>query len=83
MLEIIKDIIVKWDPIGLMEYAPPDEYDNECHLILEALIKKQASLGKIIYDVFVDNFGEEFQVDLAKCMDVAAEIENRAIRIIN
>ena len=28
MLEIIKDIIVKWDPIGLMEYAPPDEYDN-------------------------------------------------------
>ena len=50
MLEIIKDIIVKWDPIGLMEYAPPDEYDNECHLILEALIKKQASLGKIIYD---------------------------------
>ena len=49
MLEIIKDIIVKWDPIGLMEYAPPDEYDNECHLILEALIKKQASLGKIIY----------------------------------
>lgn len=79
MFEIIKDIIVKWDPIGLMEFAPPDEYDNECHLIFEALIKKQASLGKIIYDVFIDNFGEEFQVDLAKCMDVAAEIENRVI----
>ena len=28
MFEVIREIIVKWDPIGLMDIAPPDEYDS-------------------------------------------------------
>ena len=77
MFDIIKEIIVKWDPIGLMEFAPPDEYDNECQLILDRFIKKQESLGKIIYDVFSNNFDEEFKQDLSNCIEIATEIENR------
>lgn len=77
MFDIIKEIIVKWDPIGLMEFAPPDEYDNECQLILDRFIKKQESLGEIIYDVFSNNFDEEFKQDLSNCIEIATEIENR------
>lgn len=77
MFEIIKEVIVKWDPIELMGHAPPDEYDDECDLIFDAFIQKQESLGKIIYDVFNHSFGEDFQEDLSKCMEVGAEIEIR------
>ena len=77
MLEIIKEVIFKWDPIGLMEFAPPDEYDDECCLILNEFAQTQESLGEIIYKVFKDNFGEAFQADLDNCLEVATEIESR------
>ena len=77
MFEIIKEVVAKWDPIGLMEFAPPDEYDDECRLIFDEFAKKQESLDKIIYKVFKDNFGEEFQADLGNCLEVATEIKNR------
>lgn len=28
-MDKVKDVINKWDPIGLMHYAPDDEYRNE------------------------------------------------------
>lgn len=77
MLEVIREIVIKWDPIELMDFAPLDEYDNECYLIFKEFAKKKESLDKIIYKVFKDSFGEVFQADLEKCMEVAAEIENR------
>ena len=81
MFEIIKDIITKWDPIGLMEFAPPDEYDDECYLILNMFIQKQEVLGKVIYDVFNNSFGESFQENLSQCMKVGREIEIRINKI--
>lgn len=77
ILEIIKEVVAKWDPIGLMEFAPPDEYDNECCLIFDEYAKEKGSLGKTIYNVFKDSFGEEFQVDLSKCIEIATEMEER------
>ena len=77
MLEVIKAVVAKWDPIGLMEFAPSDEYDDECCLIFIEFAKTQESLGKIIYKVIKDNFGEEFQADLENCVEVATEIESR------
>lgn len=41
MFEIIKEVIVKWDPFGLMEFAPSDEYDDECRMILDEFSKKK------------------------------------------
>ena len=32
--EIIKKVIDKWDPIDLLDHAPPDEYDIESWEIL-------------------------------------------------
>lgn len=77
MLEIIKEVIVKWDPIGLMGFAPPDEYDDECKLIFDKFTKKQELLDKIIYDIFNNSFGDAFQDDFSTCQKVATEIENR------
>lgn len=77
MLEIIKEVVAEWDPIGLMGFAPLDEYDDECCLIFNEFIQTQESLDKIIYKVFKDNFGEEFQADLENCIEVAAKIESR------
>ena len=77
MLEIIKEVVAEWDPIGLMEFAPLDEYDDECCLIFNEFTQTQESLGRVIHKVFKDNFGEEFQADLENCLEVAAEIERR------
>ena len=77
MFEIIREIVVKWDPIGLMNIAPPDEYDSECRIIYDGLKRKNVPLGKTIYEVFKDRFGETFQADLSKCQQIATEIENR------
>ena len=77
MFEIIKEVIVKWDPFGLMEFAPSDEYDDECSMILDEFSKKKEPLGTIIYKVFKDNFGDTFQADLENCLEVATRIESR------
>ena len=77
MFEIIKEVIIQWDPIGLMGFSPLDEYDDECCLIFNELKKKQEALDKIIYKVFSDNFEEAFQADLVKCTEIATEIERK------
>ena len=41
MLEIIKEIVTEWDPVGLMVFAPSDEYDDECCLIFNEFVKMQ------------------------------------------
>ena len=69
MFNIIKEVIVKWDPIHLMGFAPQDEYDYECQLILDRFVKGQEILGEIIY--------EEFRIDISKCMEIAEEMEGR------
>ena len=75
MFEIIKNVIVKWDPISLMEFAPSDEYDQECINILQAYTKKCKPLNEIIYDVFSKAFENEFKDDISKCTEIADEIE--------
>lgn len=77
MLEIIKKVINEWDPIGLMEFAPQDEYDDECLLIFQEFSKNQESLGKVIYDTFNKSFGEAFQDNLTNCIKIAEEIEKK------
>ena len=75
MFEIIKNVILKWDPISLMEFAPPDEYDQDCTDIFQAYTEKSKSLSEIIYDVFTEAFGDEFKDDISMCAAIADEIE--------
>ncbi len=75
MFDIVRKIITKWDPIELMSFSPPDEYDIECQSIIEEYEKTTEKLSKIIYSVFRNSFGEEFNEDFSKCEDIAVEIE--------
>ena len=76
MFEIVKKVIVKWDPIFLMDFAPPDEYDTECIDIVKEYNGRLKPLKKIIYDVFINAFGDEFKESISECTKVADEIEN-------
>lgn len=77
MLEIIKKAIIEWDPIGLMKFAPIDEYNEECQLIFQEFSKNQEALGKVIYNTFKTSFSEAFHEDLNTCIKIATEIIER------
>jgi hypothetical protein len=69
--EIIKKVIDKWDPIDLLDYAPPDEYDIESR---EILLKFQHSIeqnGMVIYEVFSKAFGMTFTKSVDECVSIA------------
>ena len=75
MFEIVKKVIVKWDPIFLMDLAPSDEYDTECIDIVKEYNGRLKPLNEIIYNVFVNAFGAEFKEDISRCTEIADEIE--------
>ncbi len=69
--EIIKKVIDKWDPIDLLDHAPPDEYDIESW---EILLKFQHSIeqnGMVIYEVFSKAFGMTFTKSVDECVSIA------------
>ena len=77
MDEIIS-IINEWDPINLLDICPTDEYQPEIKQIASVISTNNKmnhiDLGKIIYDIFVDSFGEEFKKDIDECNDIAIKI---------
>lgn len=82
--EKIKKEIDKWDPIGLLHVAPPDEYDHEVDDIYQRLQKyevvNEAVVAGVIYVVFTRAFGQTFTNDFGKddCFAVAREILGEA-----
>lgn len=76
--EEIKQIIDKWDPIGLLAIScPEDEYEPEIKELL-ARLSDYCSVdetAKIIYDVFIEMFGADtFTEELNKCEEIALQI---------
>lgn len=63
MFNIIKKVIDKRDPYGLLAtHAPPDEYDSESQQIA-SLTNENSSIDEIatiISDVFTHSFDEDF-----------------------
>jgi hypothetical protein len=76
-LNTIKDIIDAWDPIGLLPYAPSDEYNPEIEEI-EKLFQTTTDveeLGNGIYSTFIKWFDEDcFCKSRNECMDIAQQI---------
>ena len=73
----IKEIVNRWDPIGLLAHAPDDEYDFEIQSITNSVIEgmSEAEVGKIVYNVFANSFGENtFQKSIIECNRIAKEI---------
>ncbi|MCH5163417.1 MAG: hypothetical protein J1F36_00200 [Clostridiales bacterium] len=76
----IKEIIDKHDPIDLLSYAPPDEYESEVAEI-ETELTKIANLPKdtiqdIIYDILKRQFEPLLYNENCNLKDVASEIVN-------
>lgn len=81
----IKQIIDRWDPIGLLAHAPEDEYHSEISEI-EALLRKGTNVSALadgIYRIFSSSFGTDiFRQSRSDCRTVAENILAAAIRLI-
>lgn len=78
----IKNMIDKWDPIGLLViHAPLDEYDSESKKIYNLVSGKKDldsyELGMIIHKVFIEYFGDNI---FLKTVDECIEIANTIIK---
>lgn len=72
--DFVKKYIDMWDPMDLLSHAPRDEYDWESTKISN-LSKKGQDLGKVIFEVFQESFGEEcFCRTLAECEELAGRM---------
>ena len=59
LFQEVKDIINKYDPIGLLKMSSPvNEYDPECEMIVPKLIKANNidEVHDMVYNTFVDMF---------------------------
>lgn len=72
--EIIKKEIDKWDPIGLLNHAPSDEYDIESRKILLKFQQSIEQNGMVIYEVFSKAFGITFTKSVDECVSIAQKM---------
>lgn len=78
MEEKIKEIINKWDPIGLMAHAPSDEYKKEINEILYCCqnYSDVRTIAKNIKEIFTEQFGHFFDKTYEDCFIIANKILN-------
>lgn len=69
---IVKKNVDLWDPVGLLPYAPDNEYDIESKQIAKQVKLNHTveELAEIISQVFSKGFGREYA---AKCCSEVAE----------
>lgn len=77
--EIIKKEIDKWDPIDLLNHAPPDEYDIESMEISSKFEHNAEQNGMIIYEVFSEAFGITFTKSIDECICIAKKNDGTGI----
>lgn len=75
--DIIKKEIDKWDPIDLLNHAPPDEYDIESMEISSKFEHNAEQNGMIIYEVFSEAFGITFTKSIDECICIAKKMMER------
>jgi len=77
---IIKRIIDEWDPVDLLiTHAPADEYDSESTGIFVRAVEMNSAnievLANIIFEVFVENFGDDvFILGFDECIKIAKKV---------
>ncbi len=80
LIQITKVIIDQWDPIGLLEFCPPDEYDMEIESIAAIFVKNidMDTLATGIQAVFLEAFGADtFKKDINECLVIAEKLEQQ------
>lgn len=71
---LVKSIIDEWDPIGLLDFCPEDEYTPEIKDIVALLpnVKSVDELALKIRQVFIKWF--EIFLSIEKCYPVALKV---------
>lgn len=74
MKEKLRDIVNRYDPLGLLDICPEDEYDPEIELIYAHMKKDMTveEMAGMIHAVFLEMFEES--LDSGLCVAMAREI---------
>jgi hypothetical protein len=72
----IKEVINKWDPIGLFPGAPDNEYHSEIQVIEEILLQTDdvKKVAEGLYFIFKKYFGNIFLKTVEECTTIAKKI---------
>ena len=78
-MELIVRLLNEWDPIGLLPYAPDDEYIVEAKRISEYINQhpfcKIDDLAKAINEIFIKSFGADIYKDnYSACYSIAKSL---------
>lgn len=80
LIQLVKEIIDQWDPIGLLLFCPPDEYDMEIECIA-AIATKDIDVGTLaleIQAIFQKYFGSDtFRNDYDECLKTAIILKQK------
>ena len=70
----IKEIINLWDPMGLMDFCPADEY--EINRIIEELSKNISAqdLAEKINEIFKNSYNELYEIEKNEEIKIARKI---------
>ena len=77
---LVKEVVDQWDPIELLAFCPPDEYDIEAKSICAILRKdiNEDELAKEIQSIFIESFGSDtFDKNIHDCRVVARYLIDR------
>jgi len=80
LIQLVKDIIDQWDPIELLPFCPPDEYDMEieCIATLAAKDIDTDTLAVEIQAVFQKYFGSDtFTKEFDECLNIAKTLKQK------
>ncbi len=80
LVQLVKEVVDQWDPIDLLAFCPPDEYDIEiksiCAMIQEDMDEDE--LAKVIQTIFTEYFGSDtFDKNFHDCRIVAKTIKDK------
>ncbi len=81
MMDYLTKAINDWDPIGIIDITPKDEYAPEINEIRSRAsgISNEEELANIIYDVFQKYFDDFFKSSKAECLNVARSILSKGM----
>jgi hypothetical protein len=74
MKKMVRQVIHKWNPFGLLPHAPVDEFDSEIEEVTLSLTDATTveELARRIQDIFSSSFGEPFGYE--ECLNTAKQI---------
>ncbi len=80
MVQLVKEVVDQWDPIELLAFCPPDEYDMEvksiCAMIREDMDEDE--LARTIQKIFIEYFGSDtFDKNIHDCRVVAKTLKDK------